>query len=65
MKAEDTNSVKEKPIVTKRKRAPIKVTLSDVERAYKKVEEFQRLIKRGKTPEQIFNDLVELIQAEK
>lgn len=65
MKAKDTNSVNEKSIVKKRKRAPIKVTLSDVERAYKKVEEFQRLIKRGKTPEQIFNDLVELIQAEK
>ena len=34
----------------KRERAPIHITLADIERAYKKVEEFQRLIERGKTP---------------
>lgn len=52
-------------IVKKRKRAPIHVTLSDIERAYKKVAEFQRLIERGKTPEQIFKDLLKLIQIDK
>ncbi len=52
-------------IVKKRKRAPIHVTLSDVEWAYKKVTEFQRLIERGKTPEQIFKDLLKLIQIDK
>ncbi len=52
-------------IVKKKKRAPIHVTLSDVERAYKKVEEFQRLIERGKTPEQIFKDLLKLIQVDR
>ena len=52
-------------VVKKRKRAPIHVTLSDVERAYKKVEEFQRLIEQGKTPEQIFKDLLKLIQVER
>ncbi len=52
-------------ILKKRKRAPINVSLSDVERAYKKVEEFQRLIKRGKTPEQIFKDLLKLIQVDR
>ena len=36
-------------VVEKKTRAPIYVTLSDVERAYKKVEEFKRLIERGKT----------------
>ena len=51
--------------VKKKERAPIHVTLSDVERAYKKVEEFQRLIERGKTPEQIFKDLLKLIQVDK
>jgi hypothetical protein len=49
-------------IVKKKKQAPIHITLSDVERAYKKVEEFQRLIERGKTKEQIFKDLLKLIQ---
>jgi len=49
----------------KKKRAPIHITLSDVERAYKKVEEFQRLIERGKTTEQIFKDLLKLILVDK
>ncbi|TFG25364.1 MAG: hypothetical protein EU529_01430 [Promethearchaeota archaeon] len=49
----------------KKERAPIHFTLSDVERAYKKVEEFQRLIERGKTPEQIFKDLLKLVQMKK
>ena len=48
--------------VKKKKRAPIHVSLSDLERAYKKVEEFRHLIERGKTKEQIFNDLLKLIQ---
>lgn len=52
-------------IVKKKKRAPIHVTLSDVERAYKKVEEFDRLIQRGKTREQIFKDMLKLIQVDK
>ncbi len=52
-------------IVKKKKRAPIHVTLSDVERAYKKVEEFNRLIERGKTREQIFKDMLKLIQVDK
>ncbi len=46
----------------KAKRAPIHITLADIERAYKKVEEFQRLIRRGKTPEQIFKDMLRLIE---
>ncbi len=49
----------------KRKRAPVHVTLADIERAYKKVEEFQRLVKRGKSPEQIFKDMLKLIQVDK
>jgi len=48
----------------KKKRAPIHITLSDVERAYKKVEEFNRLIERGKTREQIFKDMLKLIQVD-
>ena len=50
--------------VKKKPRSPIYVTLSDIQRAYKKVEEFQRLIERGKTKEQIFKDLLKLIQVE-
>ncbi len=49
----------------KTKRAPIHITLADIERAYKKVEEFQRLVARGKTPEQIFKDMLRLIEVEK
>lgn len=49
----------------KRKRAPIHVTLADIERAYRKTEEFQRLVKRGKTPEKIFKDMLKLIQVDK
>ena len=49
----------------KKTRSPINVTLSDIERAFKKVEEFQRLIERGKTREQIFKDLLKLIQVDK
>ena len=49
----------------KEKRAPIHITRTDVERAFKKVEEFQRLIERGKTPEQIFKDMLRLIEVDK
>ena len=49
-------------IKKKRERAPIHITSADLERAYKKVKEFQRLIERGKTPEQIFKDLLKLIE---
>ena len=50
--------------VKKRKRAPIHVSISDIEQAYKRVAEFQRLIERGKTPEQIFKDILKLIQVD-
>jgi len=49
----------------KRKRAPIHISLADIERAYKDVEKFRRLIERGKTPEQIFKDLLRLIEVDK
>jgi len=48
-----------------KERAPIHVSVADVERAYRKVEQFQRLLKRGKTPEQIFEDLIRLTQVDK
>ncbi len=49
----------------KRERAPIHITIADIERAYKKVEEFQRLLERGKTKEQIFKDMLRLIEVDK
>ena len=52
-------------IIKKKQRAPIHVTLSDVERAYKKVEEFNRLLERGKTREQIFEDMLKLHQLDR
>lgn len=52
-------------MIEKQKRAPIHVTLSDVERAYKKVEEFNRLIEQGKTKEQIFNDMLKWLEVDR
>ena len=49
----------------KAKRDPIHITHADLERAYKNVEEFQRLVERGKTPEQIFKDILRLIEVDK
>ena len=48
-------------IKKKKERAPINISLSDIERAYKKVEEFKRLLDRGKKPEQIFKDLLKMM----
>ncbi|GAB4322720.1 MAG: hypothetical protein Kow0069_27570 [Promethearchaeota archaeon] len=45
-----------------KKRAPIRVTRADVERAVRSVEKFRRLVKRGKTPAQIFEDLLRLVE---
>lgn len=45
-------------------RAPIHITVADVERAFEKVEEFQKLIEKGKTPQQIFKDLLRLIEVD-
>jgi hypothetical protein len=46
----------------KNKQAPIHLSKSDIERAFKKVEEFKKLIERGKTPQQIFEDLTRLVE---
>lgn len=48
-----------------RERAPIHITAADVERAFKKVEEFQKLVEKGKTPQEIFKDLVRLMKVDK
>jgi hypothetical protein len=48
----------------KKSRAPINISASDVNRAFKKVKEYRKLIKKGKTPEQIFEDLLKLIEVE-
>ncbi|MHA1291812.1 MAG: hypothetical protein ACTSQJ_03985 [Promethearchaeota archaeon] len=49
----------------KKERNPIYMSISDVKRSFKKVQEFQRLIEKGKTPEQIFKDMLKLIFIEK
>ncbi|MBD3215904.1 MAG: hypothetical protein GF311_25055 [Candidatus Lokiarchaeota archaeon] len=46
----------------KNKQAPIHLSKSDIERAFKKVEEFKRLTERGKTPQKIFEDLTRLVE---
>jgi len=45
-----------------KKQAPINLSASDVERAFKKVEDFKRLLKRGKTRQQIFEDLLIMVE---
>ncbi|TXT54164.1 MAG: hypothetical protein BAJALOKI1v1_2220003 [Promethearchaeota archaeon] len=53
-----------KNVRQKKKRAPIIVSSSDIERAFKKVEEFQNLLKKGKTRQQIIKSLIKLIEIE-
>lgn len=48
----------------KKVKTPIRISKADFERAYKKAEEFKRLLKKGKTREQIFKDLLRLISVE-
>jgi len=47
-----------------KERAPINISPSDIERAFKKVEEFQKLLKKGKTRQHIIKDLIKLIEIE-
>ena len=42
-------------------RTPINISVADVDRAFKKVKEFQMILEKGKTPQEIFEDLVRLI----
>jgi hypothetical protein len=46
----------------KSKRTSIHITKTDVERAFKKAEQFKRLLKQGRTKEQIFKDMLRLIE---
>lgn len=48
----------------KKTRSPIQISKADFERAYKKTEEFKRLLKKGKTREEIFKDMLRLISVE-
>jgi hypothetical protein len=48
----------------KKVRPPIQISKEDFERAYKKAEEFKRLLKKGKTREQIFKDMLRLVSVE-
>jgi len=45
-------------------RTPINISVTDVERAFRKVKEFQKILEKGKTPQQIFEDLLRLISIE-
>jgi flagellar hook-associated protein FlgK len=48
----------------KESRTPINISVSEVNRAFKKVEEYKKLIKKGKTREEIFEDLLNLIEVD-
>ena len=45
-----------------KKRAPIHVTKADAERAFEKAKRFKQLLDQGRTKEQIFKDLLRLIE---
>jgi CRISPR/Cas system-associated exonuclease Cas4 (RecB family) len=45
-------------------RTPINISVADVERAFRKVKEFQKILEKGKIPQQIFEDLVRLITSD-
>ena len=47
--------------VKKRKREPISISKEDVKRAFKSAEEFQKQIDAGKTPKDIFYELLNSI----
>ena len=49
---------------SKKERAPIRLSAADYERAYKKAKEFKKLLEKGKTKEQILEDLLRLISVE-
>jgi hypothetical protein len=48
----------------KETRTPINISVSEVNRAFRKVQEYKKLIEKGKTREQIFEDLLSLIEVE-
>jgi len=48
-------------ILERRKQEPINISKADVHRAVKKAEEFMKLLERGRTQEEIFEEMVKLI----
>lgn len=46
----------------KNRSTSIHITKADVERAFKKAEQFKRLLKQGRTKEQIFKEMLRLIE---
>jgi hypothetical protein len=48
-------------ILEKYKQEPLKISKADVHRAVKKAEEFRKLLEKGRTKDQIFEDMVRLI----
>jgi hypothetical protein len=41
---------------------PIHISQNDFQRAYKKVKAFQKLLDRGKTPVQMMQDMIKMIE---
>lgn len=48
-------------ILERREQDPIHISPADVRRAIKKAEEFRRLLEKGRTREQIFEDILKMI----
>ena len=46
----------------KSRSASIHITKTDVERAFRKAEQFKNLLKQGRTKEQIFKEMLRLIE---
>lgn len=48
-------------ILERHEQEPLHISSADVKRAIKKAEEFRRLLEKGRTREQIFEDMVRMI----
>ncbi|HEY0088381.1 MAG TPA: hypothetical protein VGB37_06035 [Candidatus Lokiarchaeia archaeon] len=48
----------------KKEKSPIQISKADFERAYKKANDFKKLLEKGKTREDVFKDMLRLISVE-
>jgi hypothetical protein len=48
-------------ILERKKQEPLNLSSADVKRAIKKAEEFKKMLEKGRTAEEIFEDMVRMI----
>jgi predicted RNA-binding protein associated with RNAse of E/G family len=50
--------------IVKKEKSLIQISKADFERAYKKANDFKKLLEKGKTSEDVFKDMLRLISVE-